>query len=111
MQRRSLHEPGELIRVLATVGFAGAREVLEDREFAFRDEDDWWASLWTHGERRALEAMTPDALARFKAEALDRLRELKRAGTLPYGLQFIFALARKPEAAPPGRSAADRWPR
>lgn len=105
MQRRELRQPGNLARILDEAGFVDAREVVEEEEFTFRDEDDWWNSLWTHGERRALEAMTPDALARFKEEALARLRELKRGGPLAYRLQFIFTLARRPGTSPRDRAS------
>jgi ubiquinone/menaquinone biosynthesis C-methylase UbiE len=99
MLERSFHQPGDLTHMLEAAGFVDVREHLEDEVLAYRDEDEWWAALWTHGTRSPLERMTPDVLARFKAEAFAHLRELKQSTGLTQRLQFMYALAKKPRVA------------
>jgi SAM-dependent methyltransferase len=95
LQGPALRRPGALADLLAACGFAGAREVREQATFVWRDAAEWWEALWTHGTRRAVESMSPDALARFRAEALAELRRLEREDGLSERFEPIFWLASK----------------
>jgi SAM-dependent methyltransferase len=96
-RRLALRTPGRVSEVFSRAGFVASRERLESREFEWADEHEWWDSLWTHGTRRPLEAMSPETLDRFRQDALDRVRAMMRAGPLTRRHEFIFTLALKPE--------------
>jgi ubiquinone/menaquinone biosynthesis C-methylase UbiE len=96
IRSRSLDEPGDLDKLLRTVGFTAVQEVIEDADVTYRDADEWWNALWTHGERRALEAMTSENLARFREATYHNLSEMAEAGPLTRTYQFIFAFGTRP---------------
>jgi ubiquinone/menaquinone biosynthesis C-methylase UbiE len=85
MRGRSLRRPGELVRELEAAGYADAREVREEASFAFRDADEWWDGLWTHGTRLPLESMSDEARARFETEGRAQIKELAATGGWPGG--------------------------
>jgi ubiquinone/menaquinone biosynthesis C-methylase UbiE len=96
IRTRSLREPGDLVKLLRMAGFTAVREVIEDADLTYRDADEWWDALWTHGERRALEAMTPENLALFREATNQQLAEMVEVGPLTRTNQFIFAFGMRP---------------
>jgi ubiquinone/menaquinone biosynthesis C-methylase UbiE len=96
IRTRSLREPGDLDKLLRTAGFFAVQEVIEDADVTYRDADEWWEALWTHGERRALEAMTPENLALFHEATYRNLAEMTEAGPLTRTNQFVFAIGTRP---------------
>jgi len=83
--------------MLQGAGFGNTRELVEEFELVYRDREEWWDALWTHGTRRQLEAMTPDDLPRFQQAAFLHLETLASSGPLTQRAQFIFVLADRPE--------------
>lgn len=94
---RALDTSTELRQVLSRAGFIGVQTVSQEEEFFYRDEDEWWSSLWSHGRRALLERMEPSVLQRFKADAFDAITLLKGSGGLPIFLQVLFATGTKPQ--------------
>ena len=90
-----IREPGALVTRLSAAGFAGAREVVEDVELLYRDPEDWWASLWTHGSRVALERLPAAALGRVRTECLARAAAQTAADGLPQRYRLVYVLARR----------------
>jgi len=90
-----IREKGVLIKCLDSAGFLEAKEVMEEVELFFANEDAWWESLWTHGSRRALEALTPDELAEVKAMTLERARSMATTAGVPELHNFVYVLARR----------------
>ena len=70
--------PSDLPGVLSHAGFVDVRVTVDDAEFIYADEQEWWSAKWTHGARYPLERMQPEVLAQFKAEAFARLAPLKQ---------------------------------
>jgi ubiquinone/menaquinone biosynthesis C-methylase UbiE len=95
----SLHAPGALVRLLRDAGFSDAREVAEEAELAVGSQEDWLASLWTHGTRRAMEAMTAEGLEQFQVEAMAHLGKVEQGGELRERFRFRYWLARRPPGA------------
>jgi ubiquinone/menaquinone biosynthesis C-methylase UbiE len=93
---RSLREPGDLDKLLRKGGFTVVREVIGEADVTYRDADEWWGALWTHGERRALEAMTSENLALFRESTYRHLTEMAETGPLTRTNQFIFAFGTRP---------------
>jgi ubiquinone/menaquinone biosynthesis C-methylase UbiE len=94
--RRSIREPGALVAALRSAGFEDIQELVEDTELYFRDADEWWASLWTHGSIRPLERVAPDRLEQFRAECLTHAGPMRQERGLPTSYQFVYVLGNKP---------------
>jgi hypothetical protein len=67
----AIRQPGALQACLVSAGFADAREVVEQVDLAYPDAETWWASLWTYGSRRALEALTSEQLIEVRTLCLE----------------------------------------
>jgi len=91
----SIRAPGALVAALTSHGVDDVHEVVEDSELYFRDADDWWASLWTHGSIRPLERMAPDRLEQFRDECLTRVRRMQTADGVPISYRFVYVLGAK----------------
>jgi SAM-dependent methyltransferase len=92
-----IREPGVLGGLLEASGFRDVAELEEPTEIWYASPEAWWASLWTHGSRRPLERMAPELLARVKAEALQRARELGEQQGVLERMQLVYVLARPGE--------------
>jgi SAM-dependent methyltransferase len=95
---QDLRAPGALAARLTKAGFASTQEHREPIEVAWRDADEWWAALWTHGTRRPLELMSPGARARFEAEGRARLTAMADQGPLIRRWELIVVLAELPSS-------------
>jgi SAM-dependent methyltransferase len=93
---RELRAPGGLVGAMERAGLVGCREVREEIALAFRDAEEWWESLWTHGTRSVMESMGTEALEQFRAEGTARVAALARAGGLGQRMGLIYVLGRAP---------------
>jgi ubiquinone/menaquinone biosynthesis C-methylase UbiE len=91
-----LRAPGALAARLGRAGFGAARELREEFAVEWRDADEWWAALWTHGTRLPLEAMAPDALAAFEAAGRAQVEAMARMGDLRRRWELIVVVAERP---------------
>ena len=63
---------------LKQAGFTAIQSTVEEAEFIYSDEEEWWKAKWTHGERYPLENMPAEMLKKFRVEVLERMQELKQ---------------------------------
>lgn len=89
-------EPEEFKQLLERVGFTDIQFIPEEPDFVYQDEQEWWASRWTHGSRYALENMPPDILASFQSEVFARLAPLKQPDGFHNRWRQIFTIGTKP---------------
>lgn len=61
-------KPEGLAAALADAGFTDVRQTTEEHEVVFRDLDQWWAWVWSHGQRGPLERIPADRLDDAQAE-------------------------------------------
>jgi SAM-dependent methyltransferase len=61
--------PARLEVALQQAGFVDIRVTMEEAEFVYTQEEDWWLSLWSHAIRRRLEQLDAPVLAQVKAQA------------------------------------------
>ena len=94
---RALDTAGELKEVLSQAGFIDIQILSEEEEFVYKDEDEWWRSLWSLAWRALLESMEPSVLQRFKVDAFDMIQPLKRSDGLPDLMRVLFAVATTPQ--------------
>lgn len=71
-------ELAEYRQLLTDAGFINFQSQLMEIEFAYTNEDEWWAAKWTHGARTPLERMPPTMLTEFTAEVKSRMKSLKQ---------------------------------
>lgn len=96
--------PGLLEAALAEAGFAEVGVRRESAEFVYVGDDEWWESLWSHGTRAPLERVAPVLLGDVRAEALRRIRPLRRPDGIHTPFDALFAFGTKPvDAASPLR--------
>ena len=85
-----------LIEFLTKAGFVNGVETPESVDLDLGDEHTWWASLWTHGARAALERLPEATLKLVCAEALTRARALKTESGLLERHDFVYVTAERP---------------
>jgi SAM-dependent methyltransferase len=54
--------PLQIETALQQAGFKHVRITVEEKEFIYADEEQYWSSLWSAGFRRQLEKITPELL-------------------------------------------------
>jgi O-methyltransferase/aklanonic acid methyltransferase len=85
----------QLPQYLISTGFVNVHSLEEQADFDYKDEKEWWDSRWTHGTRYALEHMSPEVLALFKAEVFEKLSQEKQSNGLRESLLVQYILADK----------------
>jgi hypothetical protein len=65
------YRPGYMEGMLEAAGFEAVAGTEDACPLLFRDEDEWWRWMWSHGSRTLLEAVQPARLEELK-EALFR---------------------------------------
>jgi SAM-dependent methyltransferase len=91
----SVRQPGVLTGELEADGFVDVWDREESVELFYASPEAWWASLWTHGSRRALEALSPTLLSRVQAESLARVRALAEPRGVPERMTLAFVLGQR----------------
>jgi SAM-dependent methyltransferase len=89
---------GEVIR---TAGFVGVEMCEDSFELCFRDEEEFWHWVWSHGSRTLLEALPPARLNEFKSEVFQGLARCREPDQLIHGtLRALITRARKAPTPP-----------
>ena len=91
----SIREPGVLVARLESAGFGNVREITEEVDLPFVDAASWWRSLWTHGPRAALDALTPEELEEVMATCLERVQGMTTPSGIPERHNFVYVLGRR----------------
>lgn len=78
--------PTQLQGALREAGFNDVEVSVEDAEFTYVDEEEWWASLWAQGVRGQLERLTPLALEQLRADFRRELQAFRQ----PDGFHLVF---------------------
>lgn len=94
--------PDGLKEVVQSGGFADIQIVAETLETIYKDDEEWWATLWSHGGRADLEEIEKvhgaDGLERFKKEVFKKIKAIKQAEGIHASFSVLFAMAHKPDA-------------
>jgi ubiquinone/menaquinone biosynthesis C-methylase UbiE len=91
-----LREPVDIEAVLSKAGFVTIQTVAEEKEFYFKDADEWWAFEWSHGNRFLWERMETPILERCRAELLEVVGRMKQEAGIPIVFQILLTRAEKP---------------
>lgn len=87
-------QPDAMRNIVEGAGFRDAQVIEEQTEMLYADEDEWWATTWSHGGRFALEGLTPEKLAWARALTNEKLGAMRVEGGIPSMLRALFTLAR-----------------
>jgi ubiquinone/menaquinone biosynthesis C-methylase UbiE len=93
----ALDTPAELEARLSNAGFESVEVVEEGVDLAYRNEEESWSSLWSHGARCDLEQMDLSTLERFKVDVFKKIQVFKRSdGIHVPRRRVLFALGIRP---------------
>ena len=70
--------PSQIETALQQAGFKGLQISVEENDFVYASEEQYWLSLWSAGIRRQLEKMTPALLDQAKSEVFRKLQAVKK---------------------------------
>ncbi len=85
----------ELYKALNDAGFKNIQVKSEEKTFKYKDEQEWWDKLWTHGFIRVLEAIPEERMEDFKSEVFVRLREMKESEGILATMFVLYAFGEK----------------
>jgi SAM-dependent methyltransferase len=86
-----------LADALREAGFESLRFEKESLEGSWADDDEWFRWSWSHGQRRFLERLDDDRLARFRADAFAQLERAREAdGRIHARFDALFGYGVKP---------------
>jgi O-methyltransferase / aklanonic acid methyltransferase len=88
-------KPLQLETALRQAGFADTRISVEEKDFVYTDEEQYWSSLWSAGFRRQLEKMTPDLLQQARSEVFQKLQTFKKPDGFHKLNRALFAFGTK----------------
>jgi O-methyltransferase/aklanonic acid methyltransferase len=87
--------PLQIETALRLAGFADIQITVEEKDFVYRSEEQYWSSLWSSGLRRQLEKMTPDLLEEAKSEVIRKFRAFKQPDGFHKLNRALFAIGTK----------------
>lgn len=90
-----LREPAEIEAVLKNAGFINIQTMVDEKEFYFKDVDEWWSFEWSHGNRFLWERMENSVLEHCRRELFEFVGGLKQEYGIPIVFQILLARAEK----------------
>ncbi len=92
--------PEGLKAIMSAAGFAETQVFVEEADFVFATEEEFWSALWSHGVRRTLEKIEQlagsDGLKKFKSEVIVKAGRFKQKDGLHQKYTVLISLAAKP---------------
>ena len=85
-----------LEKALQQAGFADIQITIEEKAFAYANEQEFWLSLWSSGIRRQLEKMPAAVVDQAKSDVFQKLQAFKKAGGFYKVNRALFAFGTKP---------------
>jgi ubiquinone/menaquinone biosynthesis C-methylase UbiE len=90
--------PGYLEGALEAAGFEAVANSEHSCPLRFRDEEEWWLWMWSHGSRSLLEAVPRARREELKRTLFTGLRACREADGMIRGtLRAVLARGRKPQ--------------
>ena len=87
--------PVQLETALRQASFVDTQISVEEKDFVYADEEQYWSSLWSAGFRRQLDKMTPDLLEQARREVFHKLQVFKKPDGLHKRNRALFAFGTK----------------
>jgi len=90
-----LREPADIEAILSKAGFTNIQTVVEEKEFYFKDVDEWWAFEWSHGNRFLWERMELPILEQCRDDLFEVIGRMKQGADIPIVFQILLTRAEK----------------
>jgi ubiquinone/menaquinone biosynthesis C-methylase UbiE len=84
-----------LYEILNQSGFINIETIIEEKAFVYKDEEEWWDKLWTHGYIKILEMVPKDKIDDFKIEVFEKLNEIKETEGITTTMYVLYAFGEK----------------
>jgi ubiquinone/menaquinone biosynthesis C-methylase UbiE len=94
-QQRRFDTPARLELALREAGFARIETRVEEADFIYADEEEWWQMLWAGGIRSRLEALAEPVLERVKTEMVEKVQALKQPDGIHTRWRAVLAIGLK----------------
>jgi hypothetical protein len=88
--------PLQLETALREAGFTHTQISVEEKDFVYADEEQYWSSLWSSGYRRQLEKMSPELLEQARSAVFQELQKFKKTDGFHKLSRVLFAFGTKP---------------
>jgi ubiquinone/menaquinone biosynthesis C-methylase UbiE len=88
--------PLQLETALREAGFTHTQISVEEKDFVYADEEQYWSSLWSSGYRRQLEKMSPELLEQARSAVFQELQNFKKSDGFHKLSRVLFAFGTKP---------------
>ncbi|MDH3599932.1 MAG: class I SAM-dependent methyltransferase [Candidatus Tectomicrobia bacterium] len=92
----SFDTPAKLETALQQTGFEGIQISMEEHDYVYSIEEEWWLSLWSGGLRSRFEQLEAPELEKFKADIFRKVQVMKQPDGIHTVWRALFALAQKP---------------
>ncbi|MFQ5804710.1 MAG: class I SAM-dependent methyltransferase [Candidatus Methylomirabilales bacterium] len=96
MAAPSFDTPAKLETALQQAGFAGIEINIEDHDFVYTDDEEWWLSLWSHGIRSRFEQLEASEIEKVRVDMLRKVQVLKQPDGIHTLFRALFAVGRRP---------------
>lgn len=94
---KDLETKEEIEETMARAGFEQIEIVVEEKEFFYADENEFWDTMWSHGFRYQLERMDEATLQAFQHDLFGHLEAMKEEQGIPWKIQALITVASRPE--------------
>ncbi len=89
-----------LAQTLQSAGFGDVQVVYEEHDFVYPSFEAWWAALWTHWTRMALERVEQtsgaEGLARFQQDLYQKMETIRQPDGIHQIFPALIGVGRKP---------------
>ncbi len=92
----SFDTPEKLETALQQAGFANIEISMEEHDYVYATDEEWWLSLWSHGIRARFEQLEAPDLEKLKADMVRKVQVMKQPDGIHTLWRALFARAHKP---------------
>ncbi len=92
---QSLDKPEEIQKWFSQAGFTDIQITTKELDMVYRDEEEWWNTVWSISGRAGLEKLSVEKLEEFKAECFAKMRPQREADGFHDKLSAFCAVAQK----------------
>jgi ubiquinone/menaquinone biosynthesis C-methylase UbiE len=96
MAAPSFDTSAKLEAALQQAGFEDIEINIEDHDFVYADDEEWWLSLWSHGIRNRFEQLEAPELETLRADMLRKVQVLKQPDGIHAQFRGLFAVGHRP---------------
>jgi len=96
MGNPTFDSPEKIDAALRQTGFTDIETHMEEHDFVYASDEEWWASLWSHGIRSRFENLDAPALEILKSDMTHKVQVMKRSDGIHTLWHPLFTRSFKP---------------